>query len=80
MMTFGIGFKRSPGPHCQTMADLDVGDFVDAGAKRCVEDIGLAQSCAVIEPHAGFDETGGTLSRNRPRLDVGDSHRHRLQI
>ena len=43
MMAFGIGIQHGAGPHRQTMADLDVGDFLDAGAKRFVEDVGLAQ-------------------------------------
>ena len=78
MMAFGIGIQHGAGAHRQTMADLDVGDFLDAGAKRFVEDIGLAQCCAVVEPHAGSDETGGTLSGNHLRLSAGDSHRHRF--
>ena len=43
MTAFGIGVQHGAGAHRQTMADLDVGDFLDAGAKRFVEDIGLAQ-------------------------------------
>jgi phosphoglycerate dehydrogenase-like enzyme len=43
MMAFGISVKHGAGALRQTMADLVVGDFPDAGAKRFVEDIGLAQ-------------------------------------
>src|SRR5712691_10929825 len=78
MMAFGIGVQHGAGTHRQTMADLDVGDFLDAGAERSVEDIRLAERCAVIEPHAGSDETGGTLRGNRLRWSAGDSHRHRF--
>ena len=72
MMAFGISVEHGAGAHRQTMADLDVGDFLDAGAKRLVEDIGLAQRCAAVEPHAGSDEAGGTFSGNRLCQSAGD--------
>ena len=78
VMAFGIGFLHGAGPHRQTMADLEVADFLDAGAKRLVEDIGLAQPRAVVEPHAGLDETCGMFSGHRLCLSPGDSHRHRF--
>ena len=43
MMALGISVQHGARAHRQTMADLDVGDFLDAGAERFVEDIGLAQ-------------------------------------
>src|SRR5439155_1878295 len=77
---FGTGVKPGARAHRQTMANLDVRELLDAGAQRGVEDVGLTESRAVVEPHAGSDETGGTLSGNRLRGRAGGSHRHVAQI
>ena len=57
----GIGVQHGARPHRQAVADLDVRQLADAGGQRPVEDIGLAQAGAVVEPHAGVDEPGGAL-------------------
>jgi hypothetical protein len=48
----GIRVQHGTGPHGQTVADLDVRELADAGAQCPVEEIGLAQASAVVQPHA----------------------------
>ena len=71
-----IGFEHGTRAHRQAAANLDVGQLMNAGSK----DIRLTEACAVVEPHAGGDEPGGTLSGNRLRLDGSDPHRHLSRI
>src|SRR5688572_8199509 len=60
-----VGIQDGARPHAQAMADLDVGDLADAGGERAVEDIGLAETGAVVQPHVGGDEAGGALGGDR---------------
>jgi hypothetical protein len=76
MIAHGIGFEHCARPHCQTMADFHVREFVDAGTERLVEYIGLAKGRAIVKPHAGLDETGGAFRGNRLRQRISEGHAH----
>ena len=65
MLAFRIVFDHSAGTHRQAGADLDIRQFVFACSQRLIENIGLAMRCAVVQPHAGFDEAGSVLRGDR---------------
>ena len=65
VLALGIGVQHGARPHGQAVADLDVRELADAGGERAVEQVGLAQAGAVVQPHARGDEAGGALRRDR---------------
>ena len=65
VLAVGIFFNHSARTHRQTGADFDVLEFVLARGQRLVENVGLTVRHAVVQPHAGFDETGGVFCGNR---------------
>ena len=70
MLAFRIVFDHSARAHRQAGADLHVRQFVFACSQRPIENIGLAMACAVVQPHAGFDEAGGVFRGDRFTMHV----------
>ena len=63
VVAVGIRVQHGARPHGETVADLDVGELADAGGERLVEQIGLAQAGAVVQPHARRHQAGRSLLR-----------------
>jgi hypothetical protein len=67
VVAVGIGFDHRPWLDRKDGADLDLGKLLLAGGQRLIEDDGLRQPSAIVEPHARPDTPG--------RLSCGNASR-----
>ena len=72
MLAPGIGLQKGAGLEGEAGADLDIAEFAGARGEGPIEDVGLAKTEAVVEPHARADEPGGLRGRDLLRRGFGD--------
>ena len=59
MLSLGIAFEHGARAQGNAGAEFHVAQFVPTRRQSLVEDIGLAQGHAIVDPHSGCDEASG---------------------